>query len=110
LSQNVLATFNHRKKFCIALAAWPSGIFSACHRGDWSYVWVVWSNPARVYGIEKSFVFILTMNGLGYTLGDFFTNASGHPASFPSGYNMTEFISHCVNSTEVRRTNTGSTF
>jgi hypothetical protein len=33
----------------LTLAAWFSGIVSACHRGDWSYIWVVRSNPARVY-------------------------------------------------------------
>jgi hypothetical protein len=29
----------------------------------------------------NSYVFISTKNGLGYTLGDFFTSASGHSAS-----------------------------
>jgi hypothetical protein len=28
---------------------------------------------------RTSYVFILTKNGLGYILGDFFTNSSGHP-------------------------------
>jgi hypothetical protein len=34
------------------LAAWSSGEVSACHIGDWSYVRVARSNPARVQGVS----------------------------------------------------------
>jgi hypothetical protein len=33
---------------------------------------------------QKSFAFILRKNGLGYTLGDFFTMSSGHPDRKPN--------------------------
>jgi hypothetical protein len=36
----------------------------------------LWTTFFQVY----SSIFILTKNGLGYSLGDFFTNSSGHPA------------------------------
>jgi hypothetical protein len=34
----------------------------------------------------KSYVLIVTKNGLGYILGDFFTNSSGHPVRKPLFY------------------------
>jgi hypothetical protein len=38
---------------------------------------------AQIFGLlfpqRSSYVFILAKNGLGYILGDFFTNSSGHP-------------------------------
>jgi hypothetical protein len=43
---------------------------------------------AQILGLLLSTVkvmkaLILTKNGVGYILGDFFTNSSGHPASGP---------------------------
>jgi hypothetical protein len=48
------------------------------------FLWeVLCKNIAVVFFITrfhgKSYVLILTKTGLGYILGDFFTNASGHP-------------------------------
>jgi hypothetical protein len=42
------ADVSYDKLTAFALAACSSGIVVACHRGDWSYVWVVRSNPVRV--------------------------------------------------------------
>jgi hypothetical protein len=41
------------------------------------------SNPyfRFIFSVEKMYVLLLTKNGLGYILGDFFTNSFGHPAS-----------------------------
>jgi hypothetical protein len=37
----------------------------------------------------ESYVLISTKNGLGYTLGNFFTNSSGHPAhEFVTGFRV----------------------
>jgi hypothetical protein len=42
------------------------------------------TNTCDTFFHGKSYVSMLTKNGLGYNLGDFFTNASGHPdAAFP---------------------------
>jgi hypothetical protein len=38
----------------------------------------------------KSYVFVLAKNGLGYILGDFFTNASGHPGKKQDCYLVRE--------------------
>jgi hypothetical protein len=34
---------------------------------------------------KTSYVLIFTINGFGYTLGDLFTNTSGHPAGDGNG-------------------------
>jgi hypothetical protein len=37
---------------------------------------------AQIIGLlisTKNYILIMTKNGLGYILGDFFTNVSGHP-------------------------------
>jgi hypothetical protein len=35
---------------------------------------------------RKTYVILLTKNGLGYILGNFLTNASGHPAGKAAGH------------------------
>jgi hypothetical protein len=44
-------------KNIVALAAWSSGIVSACHRRDWSYIWAVKSNPARREGGSLKYIY-----------------------------------------------------
>jgi hypothetical protein len=40
------------------------------------------SHSWATFFLGKIYVLILTKNGLGYILGDFFTNSSGHPGCF----------------------------
>jgi hypothetical protein len=45
-----------------------------------------WQKKAKMLGNlfhGKSYVLMLTKNRLGYSLGDFFTNSSGHPGPLP---------------------------
>jgi hypothetical protein len=44
----------------------------------------------------KSCLLIFTKNGLGYILGDFFTNASGHPASIQFFRPRLKYLEMCV--------------
>jgi hypothetical protein len=48
------------------------------------YLGCFFKEPKRhaTFSTEKSmYALALTENGLGYSLGDFFTNSSGHPAA-----------------------------
>jgi hypothetical protein len=58
-----------------ARAAWPSGIVSACHRGDWSY-----GNPT----IKKNIINIIIIELHSGFLWRFPTAVSRTPASTPS--------------------------
>jgi hypothetical protein len=54
-----------------------SGSFCENYRSS-SNTWAVFQ--------RKSDVLIITKYGMGYSLGDFFPNASGHPGNFILGY------------------------
>jgi hypothetical protein len=47
--------------------------------GQWFEIYIISANFWATFLCDTSYVLILTKNGLGYILGDFFKNSSGHP-------------------------------
>jgi hypothetical protein len=45
---------------------------------------------------KATYVLILTQYGLGYTLGEFFTNSSGHPARVLLPNSRKQLLLNCV--------------